>query len=368
MPRSRRIVGGLNPSPEHLRTWFQETPEPEVTTFFHDTYYASRSAARRFELYATPGGETLDSLIVWLPERADRCSRAAHGRAVQARSRTSTRRAATGSAARASILRDLDLLLELEPELLITGHDGPFRGAERIRDRPRRRVRDAVAYIHDETIAGMNAGKDLWTLMQEIELPRGARAELARAAARCTGTCARSGRSTPAGSGSRRRPSCTRSRPRAIWPELAELAGGPDVARRARCRARRGRTAGRGDALRRDRARRRPGDIAPRARRRSPRSSSCSSAPAARPTTSWPGSRASSSRRRRRSSGVVRGRQHPDRRSARAGAHRRPAATAGARPRRNPVELHEDAVLAAAVGADRASTTSAPTTSASACG
>ena len=32
-------------------------------------------------------------------------------------------------------------------------------------------LREAVRHVHDETVAGMNAGKDLWTLMQEIELP-----------------------------------------------------------------------------------------------------------------------------------------------------------------------------------------------------
>ena len=32
-------------------------------------------------------------------------------------------------------------------------------------------MRDATAYIHDQTIAGMNAGKSLWALMREIKLP-----------------------------------------------------------------------------------------------------------------------------------------------------------------------------------------------------
>ena len=33
------------------------------------------------------------------------------------------------------------------------------------------RIRDAVLYVHDETIAGMNAGKSVYELMREIKLP-----------------------------------------------------------------------------------------------------------------------------------------------------------------------------------------------------
>lgn len=33
------------------------------------------------------------------------------------------------------------------------------------------RYRNAIQYVHDETVKGMNAGKDVFTLMQEIKLP-----------------------------------------------------------------------------------------------------------------------------------------------------------------------------------------------------
>ena len=33
------------------------------------------------------------------------------------------------------------------------------------------RYRDAILYVHDETVKGMNAGKDVLTLMNEIKLP-----------------------------------------------------------------------------------------------------------------------------------------------------------------------------------------------------
>jgi alkyl sulfatase BDS1-like metallo-beta-lactamase superfamily hydrolase len=168
MPRSRRIVGGLNPSPEHLRTWFQGTDEPEVTTFFHDRYDFD-IGGRRFELYAAPGGETLDGVIVWLPKEkvvfTGQFMGALHG----ALPHLYTPRGDRQRSARLN-LRGLDLLLELGPEVLVTGSPGPIRGAEQIRA-DITKVRDAVRYIHDETIRGMNEGKDLWTLMQEIALP-----------------------------------------------------------------------------------------------------------------------------------------------------------------------------------------------------
>ena len=41
--------------------------EPVLTTTF-TTYHDFELGGRRFELYSVPGGETLDSLFVWLPE------------------------------------------------------------------------------------------------------------------------------------------------------------------------------------------------------------------------------------------------------------------------------------------------------------
>ena len=48
---------------------------------------------------------------------------------------------------------DVDLLLALEPELLITGHDEPIHGRERIRA-DLTRIRDAVQYVETETVRG----------------------------------------------------------------------------------------------------------------------------------------------------------------------------------------------------------------------
>ncbi len=105
-------------------------------------------------------------------------------------------------------IRSVNRVIDLEPETMITGHDEPIEGAARIRA-DLTRIRDATEYIHDETVKGMNAGKDLWTLMSEIKLP--AHLEPARQGRGLVVlVCARSGRNTQAGSDSSRRRSCTR--------------------------------------------------------------------------------------------------------------------------------------------------------------
>ena len=121
-------------------------------------------------------------------------------------------------------------VLDLEPELLLTGHDEPIVGADRIR-RELGKVRDATEYVHDRTVEGMNEGKDLWTLMDEIRLPE----QLEPAPGR--GPVWWYVRAVwEEYTGWFRFESTTELYPvppRAVWPELAELAGGPGCGRRA---------------------------------------------------------------------------------------------------------------------------------------
>ena len=61
-------------------------------------------------------------------------------------------------------------MIDLEPEILCTGHFDPIEGRDTIRTELTR-VRDAVQYVNDATVAGMNEGKDVFTLMRDIRLP-----------------------------------------------------------------------------------------------------------------------------------------------------------------------------------------------------
>jgi alkyl sulfatase BDS1-like metallo-beta-lactamase superfamily hydrolase len=67
-------------------------------------------------------------------------------------------------------IKTLNLLIALAPEVLIPSHGPVVRGTEKIHQ-GLVRIRDAVQYVHDATVAGMNEGKTLHQLMAEITLP-----------------------------------------------------------------------------------------------------------------------------------------------------------------------------------------------------
>jgi glyoxylase-like metal-dependent hydrolase (beta-lactamase superfamily II) len=145
-----------------------QPPEPLVTTTFLDSHEFTLGG-RRFELYSTPGGETTDSLIVWIPDERTVFTGNLMGPLFGHIPNLYTVR---GDKYRSAVayIHSLDRLLSLGADVLITGHGDPIRGSEEIRQRVAQ-VRDATRYIRDRTIEGMNAGTDLWTLMGQVKLP-----------------------------------------------------------------------------------------------------------------------------------------------------------------------------------------------------
>jgi len=140
--------------------------EPDVV--FDDTYTFT-CGGRRFECISVPGGETIDSLVVWLPD--DRI--ALVGNMFSAlfghfpnlvTMRGDRMRNALAFA------ESVQKVIDLGPDLLLLGHHGPVRGAATVRSECER-IRDATLYVHDATVAAMNDGKDVWTAMREIRLP-----------------------------------------------------------------------------------------------------------------------------------------------------------------------------------------------------
>lgn len=143
-------------------------PEPVPTVTFLDSH-AFTVGERRFELFSTPGGETTDSLVVWLPDERTAFTGNLTGPLFGHVPNLYTVR---GDKIRSAIafIHSVDRVIALGPELLITGHGEPIRGAAEIR-RQLTRIRDATVYLRDKTFEGMNAGVDLWTLMGQITLP-----------------------------------------------------------------------------------------------------------------------------------------------------------------------------------------------------
>ncbi|HWS94277.1 MAG TPA: alkyl sulfatase dimerization domain-containing protein [Mycobacterium sp.] len=142
-------------------------PEPVLTSAFIDSH-TFELGGRRFELYATPGGETTDALVVWMPQHRTAFIGNLMGPFFGHVPNLYTLRGDKIRSAMAFI-HSVDRVIALNPETLINGHD-VFRGANDIR-RTMTKIRDATAYLRDRTIDGMNAGADLWTLMREVTLP-----------------------------------------------------------------------------------------------------------------------------------------------------------------------------------------------------
>lgn len=139
---------------------------PDVTI---DRRAAFEVGGRTFEAISTPGGETLCGLTIWMPDEKIAFTGNLFGPVWKAVPNLVTTR---GDKPRlvTTYLESLDLVRNLGAALLITGHGEPIRGAARIRA-DLDILYDAVSYIRDETIAGMNAGKTVHALMRSIRLP-----------------------------------------------------------------------------------------------------------------------------------------------------------------------------------------------------
>ena len=151
---------------EHPEVFLQAKPVPDIT--FEDIYRLS-CGNTHFELHATPGGETIDSCVVWLPGNEILFSGNLFGPLFPHFPNLNTLR---GDRYRfiEPYLDSLRRVRALAPELLITGHFAPVVGKELIRD-CLDRLEAAVDFVHRETLRGMNAGKDVFTLMREVVLP-----------------------------------------------------------------------------------------------------------------------------------------------------------------------------------------------------
>jgi alkyl sulfatase BDS1-like metallo-beta-lactamase superfamily hydrolase len=144
----------------------QDSPVPDVS--FDDRLELSVGGLD-LELLSTPGGETIDSCIVWLPRHGICLISNLLGPLFPHFPNLNTLR---GDRYRMvePYLAALRTLRGLRPSMLVTGRYEPIAG-RRLIDRSLARLHDAVAHVHTETLAGMNEGKDVATLMREVRLP-----------------------------------------------------------------------------------------------------------------------------------------------------------------------------------------------------
>ncbi|HUE88328.1 MAG TPA: MBL fold metallo-hydrolase [Vicinamibacterales bacterium] len=119
----------------------------------------------RFEILHTPG-ETPDHLTVWIPS----LKAAFIGDNFYLSFPNMYTLRGTRPRWALEYVAAIDRVLALEPELVLPSHGPPIRRREEIRQQLTR-YRDAIQYVHDATVKGMNEGKDVGTLMREIRLP-----------------------------------------------------------------------------------------------------------------------------------------------------------------------------------------------------
>ncbi len=172
--RSLRQFGSLLPAEEFLhagigpRLVFDANVTPALV-FPNRTFSGERAELEisgiRMVLIHAPG-ETPDQIVVWLPDKkvllaADNFYKS-----------FPNLYAIRGTAYRDVNLwvRSLDIMRELKPDHLVPLHTRPISGADRIYE-TLTHYRDAIQFVHDQTIRWMNAGLPPEEIVRKVKLP-----------------------------------------------------------------------------------------------------------------------------------------------------------------------------------------------------
>jgi alkyl sulfatase BDS1-like metallo-beta-lactamase superfamily hydrolase len=132
---------------------------------FVDRFHEFELGGLTFQVVHTPG-ETPDHLTVWIPEYKI----AFPGDNFYLSFPNLYTLRGTRPRWALEYVESLDRVLSWEPEILAPSHGDPIFGRDAVQERVRA-YRDAIQYVHDETVRGINAGKDVHTLMREVRLP-----------------------------------------------------------------------------------------------------------------------------------------------------------------------------------------------------
>ena len=135
------------------------------TTMLFDSEYKFEFGGLTFHMMHTPG-ETWDHSTVWIPE----LKAAFIGDNYY--SSFPNIAALRGAPPRFALdyVNSIDIVLALDPELVMVAHAPPLVGKEEIQS-TLGEYRDAIEYVHDATVRGLNEGKDVFTVMNEVKLP-----------------------------------------------------------------------------------------------------------------------------------------------------------------------------------------------------
>jgi alkyl sulfatase BDS1-like metallo-beta-lactamase superfamily hydrolase len=223
-PRNAAAFGG---PPAEVGPWRGNYGAKIEPTIFFDEHYEFTLGGIKFELFSTPG-ETPDHLTVWIPAyKTAFIGDNYAGAGIPEPMSFPNLYAIRGTKPRWALdwIKSIDKVLELKPEIVLNGHGDPIFGNAEI-TRRLTRYRDAIQYVHDEVVKGMNAGKDVFTLMQEIKLP--ASFNLTESFGKVSWSV-RGIYDGYAGWYDTNPSTMYETPPSSVYPDLVKLAGGPDA-------------------------------------------------------------------------------------------------------------------------------------------
>ncbi len=166
--RNRTLFPWMPEQPGSIALLEYDAIEPTITVDDGDVY-AFTLGGVEFQVIAAPGAEGADNVVLWLPQQKVLITGDFFGPQFPQFPNIFTMR---GEKVRKPVeyVASLDRLIALGADIIVPGHLGPTIGTAEIRA-GMLRIRDAVQYVHDETVAGMNAGQSVYQLMKEIKLP-----------------------------------------------------------------------------------------------------------------------------------------------------------------------------------------------------
>lgn len=165
--RNRIVFPWLPEKPTTQEMFRYGGVEPTILVDHRD--YSFEQGGVKFSVLSTPGAEGADNLSLWLADQKILFSGDFFGPLWPQFPNIFTMR---GEKVRKPIeyIQSLNKLIALEPEMIVPSHHEAIRGKDNIKA-GMIRMRDAVQYVHDQVIEGMNAGKTVYQLMDEVSLP-----------------------------------------------------------------------------------------------------------------------------------------------------------------------------------------------------